>query len=63
MHIHLVCDRCAKVLSVPAQVAGEFVVRLESDYGFRTDISHVSVHGLCDSCKNRPVTPESDDAL
>jgi Fur family ferric uptake transcriptional regulator len=54
VHIHLVCDRCATVLSVPASVAEEFVSRLDSSYGFRTDISHVSVHGVCESCKAGP---------
>lgn len=63
VHIHLVCDRCAKVLSVPAAVAEDFVARLENDYGFRTDISHVSVHGLCDTCKDRPLEIEAGDAL
>ncbi|MDO8308805.1 MAG: Fur family transcriptional regulator [Actinomycetota bacterium] len=62
VHIHLVCDRCAKVLSVPAQVATQFVARLEDDFGFRTDISHVSVHGLCAECKDRPLDLEADDA-
>jgi Fur family ferric uptake transcriptional regulator len=62
MHIHLVCDRCAAVVSVPAGEAKGFVARLESGYGFHTDISHVSVHGLCDSCKGRPIPPEPDDA-
>ena len=50
VHIHLVCDRCSKVLSVPAVAAADFVRRLDSDYGFHTDISHVSVHGQCDEC-------------
>lgn len=58
VHIHLVCDRCATVLSVPASVAEEFVGRLDSSYGFRTDISHVSVHGLCQSCTDRPAQPQ-----
>lgn len=62
VHIHLVCDNCEKVLSVPAAVAEDFVARLESEYGFRTDISHVAVHGLCDSCKERQHTVEPDDA-
>ncbi|MDI1290508.1 MAG: Fur family transcriptional regulator [bacterium] len=62
VHIHLVCDRCAQVLSVPAGVAETFVARLDSDYGFRTDISHVSVHGLCDACKDQPADAESEDA-
>jgi Fur family transcriptional regulator, ferric uptake regulator len=63
VHIHLVCDRCAKVLSVPATSAASFVTQLESEYGFRTDISHVSVHGLCESCKDRPHELEADDSL
>ena len=63
VHIHLVCDRCAKVVSVPASTATDFVDRLETDYGFRTDISHVSVHGLCKSCKDRAFVPEADDPL
>lgn len=62
VHIHIVCDRCGKVLSVPAVVAEEFVGRLESEYGFRTDIAHVSVHGLCDDCKCRPLDVEAEDA-
>ncbi len=63
VHIHLVCDRCSKVLSVPAEVAGDFVHRLESDYSFRTDISHVSIHGLCESCDERPVAIALNEAL
>jgi Fur family ferric uptake transcriptional regulator len=61
VHIHLVCDRCGKVLSVPAQVAAPFVGALEDEYGFRTDIAHVSVHGLCGDCKDRPAQVEPDD--
>jgi Fur family ferric uptake transcriptional regulator len=66
VHIHLVCDRCAKVVSVPASEANEFVARLESEHGFRTDISHVSVHGLCESCRHLGPAAEGDleaDAL
>ncbi len=63
VHIHLVCDRCKKVESVPSEVASDFIASLETEYGFRTDISHVSIHGLCGSCKDRPYEPETDDAL
>jgi Fur family ferric uptake transcriptional regulator len=62
-HIHLVCDRCKKVLSVPAAIAGQFVEALDEEFGFRTDISHVSVHGLCADCKDRVFEPEADDPL
>jgi Fur family ferric uptake transcriptional regulator len=63
VHIHLVCDRCHAVMSVPAQVAQSFVDDLEATYGFRTDISHVSVHGLCANCKDKDYVPEADDPL
>ena len=49
-HIHLVCDACGDVTSVPAGVANPFVDALYLDYGFRTDIAHVSVHGRCRAC-------------
>jgi Fur family ferric uptake transcriptional regulator len=63
VHIHLVCDRCAKVVSVPAVAAESFVATLQREYGFRTDVSHVSMHGLCESCAGRPHEVEPDDAL
>ena len=63
VHIHLVCDRCGTVQSVPAPVATEFVAQLEGGYGFRTDIAHVSVHGMCASCKDRDFESEADDPL
>ena len=50
VHIHLVCDRCRDVMSVPAEIAMAFVDRLEAEYGFRTDISHLSMHGRCAAC-------------
>lgn len=49
-HIHLVCDTCGDVTSVPAGVANPFVDGLYLDYGFRTDIAHVAVHGRCQAC-------------
>ena len=50
VHIHLVCDLCSKVSSVPAEVASQFVSSLKADHGFVTDISHVSIHGWCVEC-------------
>ncbi|MCF8526291.1 MAG: transcriptional repressor [Candidatus Nanopelagicales bacterium] len=63
VHIHLVCDRCRKVMSIPASAATTFVQALEKEYGFHTDISHVSVHGQCDDCDGLPPAVESDDPL
>ncbi len=49
-HIHLVCDTCGDVTSVPTGVANLFVDGLYLDYGFRTDIAHFAVHGRCQAC-------------
>ncbi|MDD2857818.1 MAG: Fur family transcriptional regulator [Candidatus Nanopelagicales bacterium] len=49
-HIHLVCDTCGKVASAPATIAEAFVAQLRSDHAFITDISHMAIHGECESC-------------
>lgn len=54
VHIHLVCDRCGEVDSVPASVAEPFVAALRHERGFATDIAHVSVHGTCATCAESP---------
>jgi Fur family ferric uptake transcriptional regulator len=53
-HIHLVCDRCGAVDSVDADVADALVDRLRQERGFRTDIAHVSIHGVCRTCVAAP---------
>ena len=64
VHIHLVCDRCTKVSSVDSDIAGPFVKQLRTDHGFATDISHMSIHGLCADCSSKPKDYlEGDDEL
>lgn len=53
VHIHLVCDACGTVDSVDAAVADPLVETLHADRGFVTDISHVSIHGLCRECASK----------
>ena len=50
LHIHLVCDTCGHIDSLPASEAEVFVELLRGKLGFETDVSHVSVHGQCKSC-------------
>ena len=54
VHIHLVCDQCKSVESVPAAVADAFSSDLRDTYRFETDISHVSIHGRCSACAGTP---------
>ena len=52
-HIHLVCDVCQEVTSIPASAADVFVTALREQAGFETDVAHVSVHGQCAKCLQR----------
>ena len=49
-HIHLACDACGTVESVPADVLEPVARALRADRGFDIDVSHVSFHGRCRAC-------------
>ena len=51
-HIHLVCQNCQAVVSVPGAIASEFTSELEELCGFRVDVSHTGLSGLCESCRS-----------
>jgi len=50
-HFHLVCRKCERVISVEDHEARSFLTKLEADFGFRADVGHLTVHGLCENCK------------
>jgi Fur family ferric uptake transcriptional regulator len=50
-HVHLVCRECEKVIQVdPAAVSG-LVTALDADFGFETDVGHLTVFGHCADCR------------
>ena len=49
-HFHLVCRRCGKVSAVPLKEGTRFAARIQSHRGFRVDLSHVTLPGLCKEC-------------
>ena len=50
-HVHLVCRNCEKVIEVePAAVAG-LTGALDEQFGFETDVGHLTVFGRCESCR------------
>ncbi len=51
-HFHLVCRNCHGVTSVNPDVVAPTVARLSDDYGFRPDIGHLTVFGLCKECSS-----------
>jgi Fur family ferric uptake transcriptional regulator len=52
-HVHLVCRKCGAVTDVGPTVADGLVRLLEGEYGFETDVHHLTVHGLCGGCRER----------
>lgn len=49
-HLHLVCRRCGSVDEVEPGLVGPLARSLERERGFRMDIGHVALFGLCASC-------------
>ncbi|MBK6870526.1 MAG: transcriptional repressor [Kineosporiaceae bacterium] len=54
-HIHLVCHRCGAVAEADAALAVELAAAVLARHGFVTDLSHLSLHGLCVRCASTEV--------
>ena len=50
-HIHLVCQNCGDVVSVPHGLAAGFSESLLTECGFKVDVSHTALWGLCETCQ------------
>ena len=51
-HLHLVCRACGGIIELDPEVAAPLVDRLEADYGFVTDVGHLTVFGTCSACRS-----------
>jgi Fur family ferric uptake transcriptional regulator len=49
-HLHLVCRRCGAVQEASAAAARQLAAELSGRYGFRADLTHLSVDGVCRGC-------------
>jgi Fur family ferric uptake transcriptional regulator len=49
-HGHLHCRGCRQTWEIDGREAGELVSALSAERGFRVDLSHLSVSGLCREC-------------
>ncbi len=49
-HVHLVCQTCGHVQEIDPTELGPLAVRLAEERGFRLDIAHVALFGLCKGC-------------
>ncbi|GLZ14614.1 transcriptional repressor [Actinomadura sp. NBRC 104425] len=51
-HIHLVCRDCGAVNDVEPEAAAGLAELLERQFGFETDVHHLTVYGRCGSCRD-----------
>jgi Fur family transcriptional regulator, ferric uptake regulator len=50
-HIHLVCRVCGAITELEPVAVGSLVASLEAEYGFETDVGHLTVFGTCVQCR------------
>ena len=49
-HVHLVCRNCERVEELPQAALGALAEQLRREQGFRMDIGHVALFGICGRC-------------
>lgn len=52
-HIHLVCRRCGGVEEADVDGARALAAEVRERYGFRTDVTHLSLDGVCGHCAGK----------
>jgi Fur family ferric uptake transcriptional regulator len=56
-HIHLVCRRCGSIIELAPTAVSSLVASLDQDYGFETDVGHLTVFGTCARCRGVSAGP------
>jgi Fur family transcriptional regulator, ferric uptake regulator len=51
-HVHLVCRSCGAIVQLEPAAVGSLVRALEAEYGFETDVGHLTVFGTCARCRS-----------
>jgi Fur family ferric uptake transcriptional regulator len=50
-HVHLVCRNCGSIIEVEPSVLQPVTDRLYGERGFRVDVGHVALFGICADCE------------
>jgi Fur family ferric uptake transcriptional regulator len=58
-HVHLVCRSCGAVDEAGTELLAPLARKLRDDRGFRVDIGHVALFGLCAACTSAAGRPVS----
>jgi Fur family ferric uptake transcriptional regulator len=52
-HLHLVCRNCGSITEADLALAEPLARAVREQHGFRTDLPHLSLHGVCEKCTGR----------
>jgi Fur family transcriptional regulator, ferric uptake regulator len=52
-HLHLVCRRCGSITEADLALAKPLAETVLAGHGFSTDLSHLSLHGICGVCRSQ----------
>ena len=52
-HHHLVCRSCGRSIDCSEDIFSEVKNNLEEKYGFRADLKHMMVSGVCKECQSK----------
>lgn len=50
-HHHLICRRCKQVTSLDHSHLEKLAAEVTADYGFKPDMDHFAIFGLCEACQ------------
>ena len=50
-HVHLVCRGCDAIIQLAPAAVSSLVTALDREYGFETDVGHLTVFGTCARCR------------
>lgn len=50
-HHHLICRQCGAELSFESTYLDDMAARLLNDYGFRAEMDHLAIFGICRQCR------------
>ena len=61
-HGHLFCSRCGGSWEIEADEVAPLIEDLDRGRGFRVDLGHLSVVGVCAGCRARVISTDRGDA-
>lgn len=57
-HHHLICRNCNGVVELADHHIDDFIATLEKETGFKADMDHIGIFGLCGHCARTVATAE-----